>query len=418
MKRALLLIVATLATSAFAAELYVPMSGDAALRIVNPTERRANVTIELLETAALAPSKTTHATLAPGEELRWNGSGFGAVRIVMSEPLTVNGGPLFDAQKAFAGGTLDARQTSIGVVNPANGEVVVGIELTSDGNLIDRVSIIVPARGMRFIRMDRLFDAFGDRLTFTSPQPVVIFGYDEEHSTFPAATTTSRHRVVAVAPAPQPQPQPQPSTPETIVITASKDATLYETGDGSLANSIGIHLFAGTTNGSQVRRALLAFDVASKIPPGSTITRASLTMHMTRTIAGTESIQLRRVLADWSEGTSNAGGARDGIGAQSKTSDPTWIHASFPSRAWSKAGGDFDAAADSTTDVSDFGNYTWGTSASMVARVQSWVDQPATNFGWLLVGPESTARTAKMFDSRQIAVEANRPSLTVEFTKP
>jgi hypothetical protein len=414
MKRALLMIVATLASSAFAAELYVPVSGDASLRIVNPTERRANVTIEFLETAALAPSKTTRATLAPGEEFRWSASGFGAVRIVMSEPLTVNGGPLFDAQKALAGGTLDGRQTSIGVVNPANSEVVVGIELTSDGNLVDRVSIVVPARGTRFIRMDRLFDAFGDQLTFTSPQPVVIFGYDEEHSTFPAATTTTRHRVVAVAPTPQPQQQP----PQTIVITPSKDATLYETGDGSLANSLGIHLFSGTTNGSQVRRALLAFDVASKIPPGSTITRASLTMHMTRTIAGTESMQLRRVLANWSEGTSNAGGARDGIGAQSKTSDPTWIHASFPARSWSKAGGDFDPAADSTTDVSDFGNYTWGTSASMVARVQSWVDQPATNFGWMLIGPESTARTAKMFDSRQIAVETNRPSLTVEFTRP
>lgn len=399
------------------AELYVPVSGDATLRVVNPTEQRATVTIEFLETAALAPSKTTRATLAPGEELRWNASGFGAARIVMSEPLTVNGGTLFNAEKAIAGSTLDGRQTSIGVVNPANAEVVIGIELTRDRDFVDRVSIVVPARGTRFIRLDRLFDAAGDRLTFTSSQPVVIFGYDEEHATFAAATATTRHRVVAVAPTPQPQPQPQPSTPETIVITPSKDATLYNE-DGSLANGAGIHFFSGTTNNAQVRRALLAFDVASKIPPGSTITRASLTMHMTRTIAGKEPMQLRRLLADWSEGTSNAGGARDGIGTQAKNGDATWIFASFPDRRWNKPGGDFDAAADASTDVSDFASYTWGTSASMVARVQSWVDQPATNFGWLLLGQEAAVRTAKMFDSRQNSVEANRPSLTIEFTKP
>jgi hypothetical protein len=411
MHAALLLMAAALA------ELYVPVSGDATLRIVNPTEQRATVTIEFLETAALAPWKTTHATLAPGEELRWNASGFGAARIVMSEPLTVNGGTLFNAEKAIAAGTLDGRQTSIGVVNPANADVVVGIELTRDHDFIDRVSIVVPARGARFIRLDRLFDVAGDRLTFTSSQPVVIFGYDEERSTFPIAQTTTRHRVVAVAPTPQPQPQPQPSTPETIVITPSKDATLYNE-DGSLANGAGIHFFSGTTNNAQVRRALLAFDVASKIPPGSTITRASLTMHMTRTIAGKEPMQLRRVVADWSEGTSNAGGARDGIGTQAKTGDATWIYASFPDRRWNKPGGDFDAAADASADVTDFASYTWGTSASMVARVQSWVDQPAANFGWLLLGQEAAVRTVKMFDSRQITVEANRPSLTIEFTKP
>lgn len=103
MNAALLLMAAALA------ELYVPVSGDATLRVVNPTEQRANVTIEFLETAALAPSKTTHATLAPGEELRWNASGFGAARIVMSEPLTVIGGTLFNAEKAIAAGTLDGR---------------------------------------------------------------------------------------------------------------------------------------------------------------------------------------------------------------------------------------------------------------------------------------------------------------------
>jgi serine protease len=51
----------------------------------------------------------------------------------------------------------------------------------------------------------------------------------------------------------------------------------------------------------------------------------------------------------------------------------------------------------------------------MVADVQSWLDNPATNFGWLVLGDESTGTTAKRFDSRE---STSPPVLTIEYTEP
>jgi hypothetical protein len=205
-----------------------------------------------------------------------------------------------------------------------------------------------------------------------------------------------------------------PPVAQTVVLTPSKDATLYESIDGSLANGAGVHVFAGMTNGFLARRALLAFDLASTIPAGSQITGVKLQMHVSTTIAGNVSMELHRVTADWGEGTSDAGAARDGQGASAKSGDATWIHTFFPSQRWSKAGGDFASSADAAVGVT-FGDATWSSNATLVARVQAWIDQPSTNFGWIILGNETASGTAKRFDSRQIATASARPTLTVDF---
>ena len=48
----------------------------------------------------------------------------------------------------------------------------------------------------------------------------------------------------------------------------------------------------------------------------------------------------------------------------------------------------------------------------MVADAQSWLDNPASNFGWLVLGDETGAATAKRFDTRE---SASPPILTIEF---
>lgn len=224
----------------------------------------------------------------------------------------------------------------------------------------------------------------------------------------PAATPVGRHRAVQFPPA-------QPIVSKTVVLTPLKDNTLYQTTDGSLSNGAGIHLFAGATAVFQLQRALIAFDVAAQIPPRSTITRVTLVLHVSRTISGPESMELHRVTADWGQGSSDAGTARDGIGNPSQTGDATWIHTFFPDRRWSKPGGDFDAAADSVTAVNGFGESTWGSSAAMIARVQDWLDHPSANFGWIVIGNEATSTTTKRFDSREVVPDSTRPTLTVDF---
>src|SRR5436309_8432254 len=96
-----------------------------------------------------------------------------------------------------------------------------------------------------------------------------------------------------------------------ISINPSKDNTLYEyvPADGDLSNGIGFHFFAGETAMSEVRRGVLAFDIAGNIPAGSTITSVTLSIHMSRTALSTPRIvELHRLLADWGEGTSQASG--------------------------------------------------------------------------------------------------------------
>ena len=53
-----------------------------------------------------------------------------------------------------------------------------------------------------------------------------------------------------------------------------------------------------------------------------------------------------------------------------------------------------------------------------VPEVQMWVDEPSTNFGWVVLGTEGSRKTAKRFDSKDHDTEANWPTLTVTFAEP
>jgi len=166
---------------------------------------------------------------------------------------------------------------------------------------------------------------------------------------------------------------------DVVNINPSKDNTLYEfvPADGDLSNALGFHFFAGETGMGDLRRGVLAFDIAGNIPAGSTILGVTLSLNMSRTSSDTaRNVELHSLLADWGEGTSQASGD-EGMGAQS---------------------------------VGAIGVYTWS-APQMVADVQFWLDDPTgSNFGWLVLGDESAAATAKRFDTRE---SATPPVLTI-----
>ena len=198
-----------------------------------------------------------------------------------------------------------------------------------------------------------------------------------------------------------------------ISITPSKDNTLYEydPAEGDHSNGAGLHFFAGENAMGELRRGVLAFDIAGLIPPGSTITAVSLTMNMSMTPAGAETVELHKLLADWGEGTSHAPQG-EGDGAPATPNDATWRHRFFDTIFWITEGGDFSATVSATQSVDTTGPYTWS-STQMVADVQSWVDDATSNFGWLVLGNETTAATAKRFDTRE---SASPPMLTIQYT--
>jgi hypothetical protein len=200
----------------------------------------------------------------------------------------------------------------------------------------------------------------------------------------------------------------------TISITPSKDNTLYEydPAEGDVSNGIGFHFFAGETAMGELRRGVVAFDIAGRIPPGSTITAVSLSLNMSRTQSETpRTVELHKLLADWGEGTSHAPG-EEGDGAPATPNDATWRHRFYDTIFWTTEGGDFSATVSASQSVGPLGPYTWS-SAQMVADVQSWLDNPASNFGWLVLGDESDVATSKRFDTRE---SASPPVLTIQYT--
>ena len=201
-------------------------------------------------------------------------------------------------------------------------------------------------------------------------------------------------------------------------IVADQKATLAADRDNSIfsdftGNSNGAgDLFAGRiVNGPGVRRALMHFDL-STIPAGSQVTSSSLTLQVTKTsgaTAGNFTFGLHRLTRDWGEGES----AGIGMGAPAQTGEATWELAKFNQEAWTTAGGDFVATDSASRLVGNLGSYKWE-SAGLAADVQMWLDQPATNFGLILRGDESTA-SAKVFGSRH---GANGPALEVKYRPP
>lgn len=199
-----------------------------------------------------------------------------------------------------------------------------------------------------------------------------------------------------------------------VTLSPSRDNTLYENAGGSVSNGAGQHMFAGNNSAGSTRRAVLAFDLADAVPSGSTVVSASLELSMSRSQPGDQRFELRRLTADWGEGTSGAEGA-GGSGARSTPGDATWIHRSYDTTLWANPGGDFSETVSAAVTVAGAGRYIW-TSPQMATDVQRWLDEPSSNFGWVVLGNESQGQTAKRFDSRENAIEANRPTLTIEFT--
>jgi hypothetical protein len=242
-------------------------------------------------------------------------------------------------------------------------------------------------------------------------------------------TVTARHRnpvvrraIVALFAVSVPLLLCHAARAQTVTINPSKDNTLHEQTVGTLSNGEG-PLFAGriADGAGERRRAAIDFEVAGAIPAGSTILSAELRLQMTkapRAGAGPSesTMTLHRLLGDWGEGSS---AATDGRGDAAETGDATWTHSFFNTTLWSAPGGDFLPGASASTLVGDDeGTYVWGSTASMVADVQAWLDSPANAFGWLLIGDETTFGTARRFDAGEARIDPLVPTTTVAYMAP
>jgi spore coat protein A len=205
---------------------------------------------------------------------------------------------------------------------------------------------------------------------------------------------------------------------ETAILYPSADTTIFEGAlfeDNSCGGGSGI--VSGVTNDGFRRRALVKFDVAGVIPPGATINSVSLTMTVDQSRAAAINISLHDLNKDWGEGAVNCDNT-PGRGDQAVDGDATWNFAIRSTSAWTTPGGDGDYAvgASATTLVGTAnGPYTWA-DANLATDVQDWLDNPATNFGWIVIADENQGnKQAYRFLSKE---STTPPTITIEFTCP
>lgn len=196
-----------------------------------------------------------------------------------------------------------------------------------------------------------------------------------------------------------------------------KDNTLYESTGGDISNGAGQYMFAGKTASGQIRRALIMSDLTKYIPKCAMVISTSVSMYLSRTISGPETIELKKVLQNWGEGTSQGSG-EEGQGAPATTGDATWLNTFYNTSNWSTTGGTFAPVTSGSLSVDAAGEYVWDGTTQMVADVQGWVSDPSTNFGWALIGNESTIATVKRFNSRTNASVGLRPVISVSYYVP
>jgi hypothetical protein len=206
-----------------------------------------------------------------------------------------------------------------------------------------------------------------------------------------------------------------------LTIEPSHDNTIFS--ENTLeSNGSGSHIFSGKIqNGGALRRALIKFDLAA-LPSDAQIDSVQLWLYVYRSAKLTSKshlFELHRLTSNWGEGTSNGNGS----GAAAQIGDATWSQSFYPSTNWITSGGDYDtfASATTTTHFSDFPitKAIWE-SSQMITDITNWKNLPTTNFGWVLIGEESTDGSAKGFFSRDTPSPFNvyRPKLNIYYTLP
>jgi hypothetical protein len=203
------------------------------------------------------------------------------------------------------------------------------------------------------------------------------------------------------------------------------DTTLIEIAPG--ANLGGAAYFNAGTTGHTTgyrNRALIQFGLTEAIPAGSIINGVTLTLDVVRQPAADgepSTFGLHRLFFSWGEGDKMPEfEGSPGLGAPATTGEATWQFRFLEGASWTSPGGEVDhefaAAPSSTAFVYGIGDLVeFESTLNLVADVQAWVNNPESNFGWMLMTEdESVRRSARSFASSEDG--GGGPILTVDFT--
>ncbi len=219
-----------------------------------------------------------------------------------------------------------------------------------------------------------------------------------------------------------------PVRADSVILASDGDTTLI----GAVPdNNNGGQTFvnAGVTQNYTTNRGLFRFDIGSRVPAGSKITHADLTLEVVRQPPPDDykpsAFDLHRLLVSWGEGnktnSSSVTSPSPGLGEPATTNEATWnARFAFTTNFWTTPGGaatnDYAPSVSSSQFIYGLGDspYTFASTPVMIADVQIWLDHPETNFGWILKSSDEAMNwTACRFGSREDPQTA--PRLTLEY---
>jgi len=191
---------------------------------------------------------------------------------------------------------------------------------------------------------------------------------------------------------------------ESVTLNPAQDTFISEYISFSEPNGTGADMVIGTQGANvsfKKNRGLIQFDVSS-IPAGVVVTSVTLRLTATRNplAPAPSDFHLHRVLRPW-----------DGL-------ESTWSLRLEPDEDWEAPGGqpgtDYSEAFSASVPVAGTGGYTFASTAGLIADVNAWLANPASNHGWLVkTEDELVAFTARRWSSREAA--SGVPVLEVQF---
>ncbi|WP_285749810.1 DNRLRE domain-containing protein [Lentzea sp. NBRC 105346] len=177
------------------------------------------------------------------------------------------------------------------------------------------------------------------------------------------------------------------------------DATLSSLKPDQNLDTLGGQPWLMAGNGSATygkTRAVVKFRDLSSLPAGARVTNAELTL--------------------WGFWSSGSGGILDGhpLTKSFVEGQATWNRASTAT-AWTTPGGDFGAATDNVSGITNDPNrHIW----DVTSLAQGWVDTPASNNGYEVKLRDENVLQRVLFLSDEAQEQALRPKLTVTYTQP